>query len=676
MNFYLARINSKGQWLATTNIGASGVNYTPDGIFLNGGIGIDTTSKELRVGVNLAYQNFKVGTLSLNSKAPLLAGKFDAFLLKFGCVNAGFITQPKDSLACPNGTIYANVEATGSNLTYSWKKNNVAIGTNLPYYSKTAAAFADSGYYKVDIRSVCFKDTTYAKSDSVKLGVKLAPVILTQPKGDTICIGKYAKLGVKAKGYGITYSWNYTGCSNCVLSTTDTMTRLINSLYSASQYYVTISDVCNRTITSSLAPIVAETPITAYSIVAGATTCEEGVFKLTTTATSTGYTDPNAASYVPKLKYTWKKNNVIIPDYNLNYLDRSNVTFSDSGSYTVDISNTGCKTPVTTTAVKVYVNAASAQFNSGNNLKFYLPFNGTFADESGTSNYTTTSTATFTNDRNSTANSAANFAAANTTNQIRVKDSLFFKSTIGTLSFWFKTSALNQVLLGTQDKALNASPNQTLINAYIDNSGYFKGAMYTGGTFITTAIRNNSSKSVVNDNKWHNVVITYNTNTQSIYIDGILQYTIAGTIFTKSTNNLYNFTVSQFGSTVATGNNIYAGLYAGTSFVGQLDDISVHWVAFDACDVGRLYSLGIKLNVLGLEVNDLTNNISFYPNPFDNILSIESNEYFGAVVISDINGKKVISADKDATLLNINTAHLPSGVYIVKVGNLTKKIIK
>ena len=540
MNFYLARINSKGQWSSNTNIGVSGVNYTPEGIFLYGGICTDSITKEIRVGVNLSYQNFKAGYQSLNPKAPLIYNKLDAFVLKYGCVKVGFYNQPKDSLACPNGTIYAAVEALGSNFIYSWKKNNVSIGTNSPFYSKTEAAFADSGYYKVDISSVCFKDTTYAKSDSVKLGVKLAPVILTQPKGDTLCIGKYAKLGVKAKGYGITYLWSYTGCSNCVMSTTDSMSTIINSKYNVSSYFVTVKDVCNRTITSDYAPIIAETAITDYSTTSEGNTCLEGAIRLTSTATTIGY--PNTTvTYVPKLKYTWKLNNVVIPNYNLSYIEKSNATYSDSGNYSLEISNTGCKTPVKTPAVKVVIATPVTSFNSGNSLNVYFPFNNDFKDESTVRNYSATSTATFTVDKNAIPNSSANFATAAIANSVKLPDSTFTKSAIGTLSFWIKTSVANQVVWGMQNKALTASPNVTVINGYIDYNGYYRGGMYTGSAFTTTVTNKTVSKVIVNDNKWHNITITYKTNTQSTYIDGQLQYTIASPLATFATKSFVDY---------------------------------------------------------------------------------------------------------------------------------------
>jgi len=678
-NFHLARINSKGQWLANPNSGTNGANLTIDGIVNNGGLGIDTTTKEIRAGVNLAYLNFTAANLSLNPKAPLAQGKHDAFLLKYGCVNAGFFTQPKDSLACPSGTIYAKVEALGSNLTYTWKKNNTIIGTNAAIYSKASAAFADSGSYKVDVRSVCFKDTTYATSNIVKLGVKADIQILQQPIGDTLCFGDSINLKVKATGYGLKYVWTPYNCNGCNYSTLDYYKIKTTNVNQANSYNVVITDVCSRTKTSNNATIVLETPITNNTITASATTCEQGVFTLSTAPTSTGnYESGNTnRTYTPKYIYNWKKDNVTIPNSNVNPFVKSNASSSDIGNYVVEVTTRGCKNKSVSAAFSLNVNTVNNPYNSASNLKFFMPFNGTFADESGVTNFVTSSTTPFIADRNAVANSAINFTTANNTNQIRVKDSLFSKSTIGTLSFWFKTSAFNQVLFGMQDKALNATPSAAIVNAYIDYSGFFRGALYTAN-FNNTALKNYSSKTVVNDNKWHNVVITYNTNTQSIFIDGILQYTVSAAIATSATisTKTYLLTVAQFGATAATGTASYTYLNNGSAFVGQLDDISVHGVAYDACDVARLYTLGITSTPVGIEENTLKTSFSIAPNPFENDLILNSEKAYGKVTIADITGKIVVETVKTESEIKINTAQLPSGIYFVKLGNEVIKVVK
>lgn len=83
--------------------------------------------------------------------------------------------------------------------------------------------------------------------------------------------------------------------------------------------------------------------------------------------------------------------------------------------------------------------------------------------------------------------------------------------------------------------------------------------------------------------------------------------------------------------------------------------------------------------LLSTNNNILTDNISIYPNPVNDILNIKSKDNQKiSFVITDINGREIIS--KTSNDNNINVSNLKKGIYFVKITNdnssITKKIIK
>lgn len=73
-------------------------------------------------------------------------------------------------------------------------------------------------------------------------------------------------------------------------------------------------------------------------------------------------------------------------------------------------------------------------------------------------------------------------------------------------------------------------------------------------------------------------------------------------------------------------------------------------------------------------------NLSFYPNPVENNLTITSLHPFDFYEIYDLNGKKVLKGDGDGVFTQLNLSFLNNGIYLalVKSGELqsTFKLIK
>lgn len=67
--------------------------------------------------------------------------------------------------------------------------------------------------------------------------------------------------------------------------------------------------------------------------------------------------------------------------------------------------------------------------------------------------------------------------------------------------------------------------------------------------------------------------------------------------------------------------------------------------------------------------------ISLFPNPANNQVRINSNESLGKVTIYNITGKKIFDKTFKTTSTEIQLNALPSGIYLIKSGNTTRKLI-
>ncbi len=83
-------------------------------------------------------------------------------------------------------------------------------------------------------------------------------------------------------------------------------------------------------------------------------------------------------------------------------------------------------------------------------------------------------------------------------------------------------------------------------------------------------------------------------------------------------------------------------------------------------------------NIISVQGNDLL--IDITPNPFNNVIEINSNGHLVNVEVLDITGKIVITETINGSKTTLNTASLNNGVYFVRINNgesvITKRLIK
>ncbi|WP_344615052.1 LamG-like jellyroll fold domain-containing protein [Dactylosporangium salmoneum] len=94
------------------------------------------------------------------------------------------------------------------------------------------------------------------------------------------------------------------------------------------------------------------------------------------------------------------------------------------------------------------------------------------------------------------------------------------------VSLWFKTATTNRTLFGYSGDPITSSSTPTNFTPalYIGTSGKLLGQIWHSDSGMFT------STKAVNDNQWHHVVLAGGTTSQSMYLDGALVGTKAGTV--------------------------------------------------------------------------------------------------------------------------------------------------
>jgi hypothetical protein len=172
-------------------------------------------------------------------------------------------TQPiaPSAFCAGSGSQQLSVDATGDDLTYSWRKDGVAVtngsvfsgqGTNT--LTIASPSVADAGSYDVVVGGFCTPSDT---SDAVAVTVNSLPAITTQPPASkALCLGASDSLSVVATGTGISYSWRKNGVAitnNAVYSGQGTAQLNFTNPSSseAGTYDVVISGTCTPPVTST-----------------------------------------------------------------------------------------------------------------------------------------------------------------------------------------------------------------------------------------------------------------------------------------------------------------------------------------------------------------------------------------------------------------------------------------
>lgn len=265
-----------------------------------------------------------------------------------------FISKPINTTICSGNAANFIVRATGSGLTYQWKKGvfNLSNGGNISGATSDTlkinpAIITDTSvnYYVITSGTCSLNDTSL----HVSLTVNLPPVITVEPSNQTACAGTSVQFPVTAKGTGLVYQWrkgnvNVINGGNISGATSDTLKiNAITLADTSTNYYVIVSGVCAPSDSSTHVSLTVNAIPTMITQPVNQSACEGSSVSLSVMASGAGLT------------YQWKKGgNVISNGGNISGATSAVLTFNPvnvadtSTNYYVVI--TGTCTPIITSA--------------------------------------------------------------------------------------------------------------------------------------------------------------------------------------------------------------------------------------------------------------------------------------------------------------------------------------
>ncbi|MGN6645782.1 MAG: immunoglobulin domain-containing protein, partial [Cytophaga sp.] len=344
-------------------------------------IGSTVTLSIVVSGTGISYQWQKNGVDLVNdsrisgvttaslSISNIVASDADTYTCKTGNTCSGFIvsstatitvntlpvinTQPSNVSVCTGTPANFSVSASGTGLTYLWKKDGVILSNGANITGATtntltilSASVSDDGTYTCEVSGTC---TPKAISNGATLSVGASTTIVSQPTSKSVCSGNATVFVCNATGGAITYQWQKDGIdlvdgANISGSTTGTLTVSNASAADAGSYQCIVSSLCSSTINSAAATLTVNTSTSISSQPADVTVCAGSPASFSVTASGSS------------LGYQWKLNgNPISGATNASYSITA-TAISDAGSYTCDL--TSLCNLVTTSAATLVVNSS------------------------------------------------------------------------------------------------------------------------------------------------------------------------------------------------------------------------------------------------------------------------------------------------------------------------------
>ncbi|MBK9247627.1 MAG: immunoglobulin domain-containing protein [Ignavibacteria bacterium] len=235
-----------------------------------------------------------------------------------------FTLPPADTAVCKGTTATLHCNATGSILTYQWKKNGTNItGATSPVLNFPAVTVADTGDYTITVSGKCTPSQT---SNPAHLRFITAPTVTVQPRDTLECIGQTAIFTVEATGSGLTYQWRKNGKN---IENAFGNNYVINGVTAAdaSNYDVVITNSCDLVSTSKAAVLKIRDAV--------AITSQPRDTSVQTNLTATFSVSGSGEG----ISYQWMKNGTLRNADTLPTITIKNVKLSDSGSYKCIIKN-------------------------------------------------------------------------------------------------------------------------------------------------------------------------------------------------------------------------------------------------------------------------------------------------------------------------------------------------
>jgi gliding motility-associated-like protein len=250
--------------------------------------------------------------------------------------------EPIDVEACEGQPATFTVTATGTALTYQWRKDGVALtGETSNTFTIAAIALTDVAAYDVVVGGTC---TPEAVSAAAQLTVNTPPAIVTNPADAAVCENTTATFTVSASGAGLTYQWFENGTTP-VGTDAPSYSFTVAVADSGKTYTVEVSGTCGSSVVSVPVELtVLSNPVITVQPVS-LDICENATATFTVNATGAGLT------------YQWFENGTIpvgtdAPSYSFTALAADN-----GKTYSVEVSGT-CGTTLTSVLADLVVRPA------------------------------------------------------------------------------------------------------------------------------------------------------------------------------------------------------------------------------------------------------------------------------------------------------------------------------
>ena len=222
------------------------------------------------------------------------------------------------------------VVATGSALTFQWKKNGTDIpGATSSSYTTPPTSSADNGA----VFLVSVSNSAGSVSSNARLTVSdtaMAPAITSQPADQSAITGQTATFSVTATGTSISYQWQKNGTNITGATSSSYTTPAASMADSGARYSVSVSNslgsITSNNATLTVTAAVVAPAITTQPAAQAVADGQAATFSVTATGTSPGY--------------QWKKNGTDIPGATSSTYTIDATVIGDSGAvFSVAVSN-------------------------------------------------------------------------------------------------------------------------------------------------------------------------------------------------------------------------------------------------------------------------------------------------------------------------------------------------
>jgi gliding motility-associated-like protein len=270
-------------------------------------------------------------------------------------------SSPADATQCEGTSLTLNVAATGSGLSYQWRKDGINISDGGSVTGATTAALTinplaigDAGNYDVLVSGIC---NPPAASAAAAVTVDAIPAVTVPPSNVAVCPGSTATFTVTATGTALSYQWRKNGINlsdggNISGATTATLTITSVNALDIATYDVLVGGTCNPPATSPAAALSISVIPLITSGPSNSNVCEGATTSFSISASGVGLT------------YQWRKNGVSLTDGgNISgssgaVLTISGVTASDAASYDVNVMSS-CGTSIVSSPANLVVNPST-----------------------------------------------------------------------------------------------------------------------------------------------------------------------------------------------------------------------------------------------------------------------------------------------------------------------------